>query len=55
MPRQHWNRYLPVDPVKIAQKMGVTVEFDPDKNPAVLGRFKFIDGRPHITVDANLH
>jgi Zn-dependent peptidase ImmA (M78 family) len=51
----HWDGYLPVDPVKIARKLGVTVEFDPDKNPEVLGRFRYIDGRPHITVDANLH
>jgi Zn-dependent peptidase ImmA (M78 family) len=50
----HWDGYLPVDPVKIAQRMGVAVEFDPDKNPEALGRFQYIDGRPHITVDANL-
>ncbi|KMZ13744.1 Zn peptidase [Candidatus Burkholderia humilis] len=49
--RNHWNGHLPIDPTPIARAVGVEVMDDSDMG-SVLGRFDYVDGRPHIYVNS---
>ncbi|SAL78441.1 hypothetical protein AWB74_05349 [Caballeronia arvi] len=50
---EHWDGKLPVDPFAIARSAGVTVEHDAEMEPKELGRFEFVDGKPHIYTNPN--
>lgn len=47
----YWNGRFPINPKAIARAVGVEVKRDVNMG-SILGRFDYVDGKPHIYVNA---